>query len=80
MADVVRVVLDFQQQAERFQIGDDGFAASSEFSELKAAHMTLLAAPADDGEREAALVKCRKLCPSSIAGYYRRDLSQLVQR
>ncbi len=61
-------------------IGDEAFAASSEFSELKAAHMTLLSAPADDGEREAALVKCRKLCPSPIAGYYSRDLSQLVQR
>ena len=61
-------------------IGDETFATSSEFSELKAAHTTLLVASADAGEREAALVKCRKLCPSSIVGYYSRDLSQFVQR
>ena len=56
-------------------IGDEAFAASAEFSDLKQAHATLAAA-GDTIERRKALEKCRQLCPSTIAGYYRDDLGR----
>jgi adenylate cyclase len=57
-------------------IGDEAFAASAEFSDLKQAHATLLAAAGDTIDRKKALEECRQLCPSAIAGYYRDDLGR----
>lgn len=51
-------------------LGDEEFAASTQFLELKQAHSRLLAAEPNTSERETALAECRRLSHPAIAAYY----------
>lgn len=55
-------------------IGDDAFAATSEFAELASAHQTLKTATADAATE--ALETCRRLAPPAIARRYERPLAR----
>jgi len=54
-------------------LGDEAFAASTQFQNLKGAHLRLLAAAQGSSERLEALAECRATCPPTIAAYYEKD-------
>jgi adenylate cyclase len=62
-----------KERAERIfaLAGDEAFAASAEFRELKQAHTTFLSSPADSVVRKEALEKCRRLSPPTLTNFYR---------